>query len=179
MYISEGHKQFHLKNLISQKWGYFQMCKFYCMHYSLPNLPLFLKRIVEIPKWEIQLHLNQPRVIVAGCLQKKNSKANQKFLYRLQFIRHWVQYVFFRLFLFPKHTLPHWRLVWIKNVCMLAEMFNILKASIKNVWVLAGICNILKLQIKAAFPFTPSGPLDTFPSASEEGLSQQYFSSPW
>lgn len=66
----------------------------------------------------------------------------------------------------------------IKNACMLAENFNILKAGIKNIWVLAGIRNILELKIKPAFPFTSSGSLGMFPPASEEGLSWQYFSSP-
>lgn len=117
----------------------------------------------EFGRWHVlHIHLNQPRVIVAGCLQKKNTKADQKFLYSLAVYQtlsaiHTLQVLFF---LFPKHTLQCWRLVWIKNVCMLAENFNVLKASIKNVWVLVGICNILKLKIKPAFPFTSSGPLD-------------------
>lgn len=47
------------------------------------------KVLSEFGSWQVlHIHLNQPRAIVAGCLQKKNSTANQKFLCRLQFIRH-------------------------------------------------------------------------------------------
>lgn len=121
------------------------------------------KMLSEFGRWHVlHIHLNLPRVIVAGCLQKKNNKRDQKFLHSLavyQTLRA-IHTLLALFFLFPKHTLQCWRLVWIKNVCMLAENLNILKASIKNVRVLVGIFNILKLKINPAFPFTTSGPLD-------------------
>lgn len=57
--------------------------------------------------------------------------------------------------------------MWIKDVCVLAEIFNILEASVKNVWVLVGIHSILKIKTKPVFPFTSSDPLYMFPPVPE------------
>lgn len=109
----------------------------------------------------IYILTNQEWLWQDAC-RRKIVRETRSFFTASQFIRHWGQYILFWLcfFFFQNIHCGVWRLVWIKNVCMLAENLNILKASIKNVRVLVGICNILKLKIKPAFPFTTSGPLD-------------------